>query len=212
MGIVERLLDMLKEVSVVLGELGLLFVLFIAVVLLYLITKRKEITYYIEPSVADSNFTSEVRKILHDSSINNTHIIKEVLDVNIADIHIELTPRDQLNKFYDKDELYPGTNRKIWFSFTTQYPKPRIYIDEINWLYGVTDSKLSLTEYRRYVIQHEFMHALGYDHQVCDNSTAPNGVCPVLYQATRGCPSGFKCGYKVTPYDYNKKIIGSYFK
>ena len=55
------------------------------------------------------------------------------------------------------------------------------------------------------------MHALGYDHQKCDSNTAVNGVCPILYQATRGCPDGFKCGYEVLPVDYNDKISGSYF-
>jgi hypothetical protein len=52
---------------------------------------------------------------------------------------------------------------------------------------------------------------LGFDHQPCNNDTAPNGICPVLYQSTRGCPTGFKCGYEVTKFDYNKKIKGSYF-
>lgn len=207
-----------------LDQLGdfLYVLIFILAVLLYCILIRhkkydnngRPITYYIKPSNTDIRFKWDTKSILNNSTINSTHSIEETLNPVNADIYIELTPRDQLNKmFYDKDniEYYQDTNERIWYSFTTQNPKPRIYIDEINWLYGVKQSQLTLSEYKRYVIQHEFMHALGYDHQPCNNTTAPNGVCPVLYQSTRGCPRGFKCGFDITNYDYDKKINGSYF-
>ncbi len=195
--------------------------LFIIVVVVFYaaFTERKytnrgnSIKYYIKPYPSNDNFLSETRHILNNSSINNTHYIEETLDISNADIQIELVSRSNMAKMYNEDEIeyYPGTKERIWFSFTTQRPKPRIYIDEINWTYGVKQSGLSIRDYRKYVIQHEFMHALGYDHQPCNEKTAVNGVCPVLYQATRGCPVGFKCGYNVTLSDYDSKISGSYF-
>jgi hypothetical protein len=203
-----------------LGDLFYLLLFILAIVILFSMTSNKKynnngksIKYYIKPPPSNDEFLWETRRILTNSSINNTHHIEETLNPNTADIHIELAPRDEMAKMYDKDriEYYPGTTDRIWFSFTTQRPNPRIYIDEINWLYGVKQSGLSISDYRKYVIQHEFMHALGYDHQPCNTNTATNGVCPVLYQSTRGCPSGFKCGFNVTLADYDSRIPGSYF-
>ena len=206
--------DLLKQ----LGEFLYVILFIIAVVLFYSLINRKynnngkSIKYYIKPSNKDIHFRWETSQILKNSSINSTHDIDETLNYDDADILIELTPRNEMEKmFYKKIEFYPGTNDRIWFSFTTQRPKPSIFIDEVNWMYGVKQSGMTLSEYRKYIIQHEFMHALGYDHQPCDENTAPDGICPVLYQATRGCPKGFKCGFDVTKYDYNKKIKKSYF-
>ena len=192
----------------------------IGIVLLYSMSggkynnNGKSITYYIKPSNLDSTFHKQASAIIKNSTIKQTHDILEVYNQD-CDIFIELVPRNELSRFYtDKDdiEFYPGTKDRIWFSFTTQNPKPRIYIDGTNWLEGVKQSGLTLLQYRQYVILHEFMHGLGYDHQKCNKDTAVNGMCPVLYQSTRGCPDGFKCGYTVTMSDYADKINGSYFK
>ena len=50
------------------------------------------------------------------------------------------------------------------------------------------------------------MHALGYDHQPCNTTTATNGRCPIMYQSTIGCPEGFKCGYNISAADYTKRL------
>ncbi len=173
--------------------------------------KEQNITYYIHTSLSNPEFKQETRGILKNSAINHKYKIKEVNDPNAADIVIELRSRVSLNVDHNKPEYYPGTNKQIRFSFTWQRPKPYIAIDDINWTYGVAESGLSIDEYRKYVIQHEFMHALGYDHQPCNNETASHGRCPVLYQATRGPPKGFKAGYEVTPIDYTKKLDNPYF-
>jgi len=153
------------------------------------------------------NFILETREILNNSSISQTHNIIEVLDEKNADIIIELKPRHELIKMYNDKEYYPNTKKQIWFSFTQYGTKPiRIYIDDTNWIHGVEESGLSHSEYKKYVIQHEFMHAIGYDHQECNENTATNGICPIMYQATRGCPEGFKCGYNITKVDYNKRL------
>lgn len=173
--------------------------------------KSKDITYYVVPSITNPEFARETREILTHSDISNKYSIREVSDLEYADIVIELRSRASLTKDHSKIEYYPGTNKQIRFSFTWQRPKPYVAIDDINWTYGVDESGLSLKEYRKYVIQHEFMHALGFDHQPCNAETAKNGRCPVLYQATRGPPPGFKAGYEVTDVDYTKKLENPYF-
>ena len=169
------------------------------------------IKYYIIPSKTNPEFILETRIILLNSNINNKFKIKEVFNEQDAHIIIALKSRKSLDKYHDKIEYYKGTDKVIRFSFTWQYPKPYIAIDKTSWTYGISESGLSLSEYRQYVIQHEFMHGLGYDHQLCNEETTINKICPILYQATRGPPKGFSAGYSVTPIDYTKKIKGSYF-
>jgi hypothetical protein len=186
-----------------------LILLALAGIILYFLLKYPVyITYFIKSN--NSDFIRETRKILKESSINNRYKIKEVFD-ETADIVIELRTRESLMDVSDKIEYYPGTKKQIFFSYTWQFPKPYIAIDETNWFMGVPESGLSLENYRKYVIQHEFLHALGFDHQPCDETTAVNGICPILYQSTRGCPPGFKCGYDVTDADYTKRIKKTYF-
>ncbi len=194
-----------------LSSLGNIILLIILGIVVYFALKQKVITYYIIPSDTNPEFTKETREILSRSSINDRYKIKEVPSRDQADITIELRSRASLTKEHGKPEYYPGTKKQIRFSFTWQRPKPYIAIDDVNWTYGVNESGLSIPEYRKYVIQHEFMHALGFDHQPCNKNTAPNGVCPVLYQSTRGPPKGFRCGYEVTDVDYTKKLKNPYF-
>jgi ssRNA-specific RNase YbeY (16S rRNA maturation enzyme) len=193
-------------------EFGLL-IIFITV-LFIVFSRPRQITWYAENSTIDPNFVSTVRKILSNSLIHENYNIKEASSQEEADVMIYLKSKEFMDKHNDFDEYYPNTNKIIRFSLTYQSPlsKPYIYIDETNWMQGVSESNLSLNEYRQYVIQHEFMHALGYDHIECNEKTAVNGVCPVLYQSTRGCPKGFKCGYSVTKNDYLNKIPERYFR
>lgn len=192
-------------------EFGTILVILVVCILVYWIHKSSAIKYYIVGLPEHPEFIPETRQILNTSKILESHNIKEVHNIDQADIVIRLKHRKDLDAHHSKFEYYPGTQKPIRFSFTWQNPKPHIAIDHINWRDGVKESGLTVSQYRRYVIQHEFMHALGYDHQPCNKDTAPGGVCPVLYQSTRGPPAGFKCGHEVTPYDYGKKIPGSYY-
>lgn len=203
-GLISDILTFLKNL---LSDSVLLLILVICVAVIYYMQEKKDYTYFIDDSLS-GDFTEQCRKILHHSVVNNTHNIREVLDKKSADIEIYLVTRDEMMKRRGNRplEMYPGTNKPIYFSWTHHRPKPTIYIDEVNWLYGVDESGLSVDDYRTYVIQHEFMHALGFDHQECNEKTAPNGVCPIMYQSTRGCPTGFKCGYNITKFDYEKRI------
>lgn len=166
--------------------------------------------YYVEPSPLDPNFVDRVIDILSKSVINRFHPIRVVYDPEEADITLHLRKRADLNKHHRKPEFYPS-GKQIRFSLTFQDPKPHVLFDSENWLHGVEESGLSLNDYRRYVVQHEFMHALGYDHQKCDQTTSNAGVCPVLYQATRGPPTGYASGFNPIAADFTKRIPGNYF-
>ena len=176
--------------------------------------KKPKYTYYIHQSIVDSNFKQEASNIIRNSELSIKFPLEEVKTHEEANIHMYLLPRaemEAIKKQSDKEyEKYPnGSN--IYFSWTYQNPTPIIYIDGDNWLYGVEQSGLTPEQYKTYVVLHEFMHALGYDHQKCNLDTAVDGVCPIMYQSTRGCPKGFKCGYSIIPSDYSKKINGSFY-
>lgn len=74
-----------------------------------------------------------------------------------------------------------------------------IMIDADNFINGVPISKLGKKEYRKYVINHETGHALGYSHLPCNDESK---ICPVMYQMTKGVPHGYKPSYKATEEDY----------
>ena len=187
----------------------ILFLLVVIIVIcITIIDYNAKITYYTYPTILDKTFQQQVRSIIASSLLSKKYKIKEVNNPNDAKITIELSSNEDLkNKFQDKQEFYPS-GKPINFSYTFQgiNTKPKIYINDQNWLNGIEESGLNLQQYRQYVILHEFMHGLGFDHQPCDETTAINGVCPIMYQSTRGCPTGYKCGYNPTDVDFTKKL------
>lgn len=58
-----------------------------------------------------------------------------------------------------------------------------VYINADRWYHGSKQSKLSLEDYRQYVISHEVGHVLGFEHEEC-----PCVGCkaPVMLQQTLG--------------------------
>ena len=58
-----------------------------------------------------------------------------------------------------------------------------IYINIKRWQRGASASKLSLDDYRTYLLQHEILHLLGRDHVQCGR---PGTKVPVMVQQTLG--------------------------
>jgi hypothetical protein len=58
-----------------------------------------------------------------------------------------------------------------------------MYVNADRWFHGSAESKLSLDNYRQYLVSHEIGHILGYDHDTC-----PCIGCkaPVMMQQTLG--------------------------
>jgi hypothetical protein len=61
-----------------------------------------------------------------------------------------------------------------------------IYLNAERWFHGSKLSKLSLHDYRQYMVSHEMGHILGHDHEVC-----PCVGCsaPIMMQQTLGIGS-----------------------
>lgn len=150
------------------------------------------VTYKIHESSLDEGFVKQTSKIIRSSKWNELYNIREVSDDAIINIYLE---SDEAMEPYHTAKEYHEDGTEVRFSITYQgkKTKPIILINYKNWKSGVPQSKLNLEDYREYVINHEFGHALGYDHLPCNAGTAVDGVCPVMYQSTRGC-GDMKCG------------------
>lgn len=192
--------------------LGVLIVLIIIYIYLIIISKRFNAAeaeekkprilkkVFIDES-RSPEFAEEYKQILANNRELNEKYDIQFVDPIDADIFVHIVPREKMAEMHTgKVEKYVDGSR-IWFSWTYQYPKPRIFIDETNWFEGVKQSGLTIPQYRQYVALHEFMHALGFDHQPCETK-----VCPVMYQATRGPPPGKKAGYNITPVDWTRTL------
>jgi hypothetical protein len=142
-------------------------------------------------------FKKEVRDILNSSGWNKKYNFIET-DKNNYDIGIGLRSREYMKKTSGLVE-YDINGNKIYLSRTYISTPREIEIDEDNWNYGVTISKLNIPEYRKYVINHEIGHAIGYDHRECNN----NEKCPIMYQMTKGVPDNSIPSYDVTINDIN---------
>lgn len=58
-----------------------------------------------------------------------------------------------------------------------------MYLNADRWFHGSRESKLSLEDYRQYMVSHEIGHILGHDHKKC-----PCKGCnaPIMMQQTKG--------------------------
>ena len=58
-----------------------------------------------------------------------------------------------------------------------------MYLNADRWFHGAAASKLSLTDYRQYMVSHEIGHILGHDHKKCPCKNCP---APIMMQQTLG--------------------------
>lgn len=61
-----------------------------------------------------------------------------------------------------------------------------MYLNANRWFHGSSKSKLTLEDYRQYIVSHEIGHILGFDHEKC-----PCKGCraPIMMQQTLGIGS-----------------------
>jgi len=58
-----------------------------------------------------------------------------------------------------------------------------VWLNSDRWYHGASKSKLSLDDYRQYMVSHEMGHILGYDHTQCPCKNCP---APIMMQQTKG--------------------------
>ena len=58
-----------------------------------------------------------------------------------------------------------------------------MYLNANRWFHGAAASKLSLDDYRQYMISHEIGHILGRDHEKCP---CIGCLAPIMMQQTKG--------------------------
>ncbi len=59
----------------------------------------------------------------------------------------------------------------------------QMYLNADRWIHGSKQSKLSLENYRQYMVSHEIGHILGFDHKKCPCSGCK---APIMMQQTLG--------------------------
>ena len=58
-----------------------------------------------------------------------------------------------------------------------------VWLNADRWYNGASKSKLTLENYRQYMVSHEIGHTLGYDHTQCPCKNCP---APIMMQQTKG--------------------------
>lgn len=58
-----------------------------------------------------------------------------------------------------------------------------MWLNSDRWYHGASKSKLSLDDYRQYMVSHEMGHILGFDHSECPCKNCP---APIMMQQTKG--------------------------
>lgn len=61
-----------------------------------------------------------------------------------------------------------------------------MWLNADRWFHGASKSRLSLDDYRQYMVSHEMGHILGYDHEKCP---CPGCRAPIMMQQTLGIGS-----------------------
>lgn len=172
-------------------------------------------------------FLNCIAKTLNNSD-SWTDYAPFIYDEEKPDIIFVLASSDFINSIRNDQTLeYDIYGNEINLSVTFYTRDPiLILINADNFINGVPISKLSKSEYRKYVINHETGHALGYGHLPCyvwkkkkkkknlihndkENDKIKierekeKDICPVMYQMTKGVPKGFTPSYAVSTTDYN---------
>ena len=99
----------------------------------------------------------------------------------ISNENLKIILRLSTNKTIVKECQFDENEKLSCYNPTTT--PPNVYINYYRWMNGSKASKLKLSDYRIYVINHEIGHALGRGHvEECSCPTCP---APIMMQQTK---------------------------
>jgi hypothetical protein len=159
------------------------------------------IKYYINPDRHSTVFQDKIRSTLNHATkgitarTNGAVVYKQTGEKNKADLVVSLTSQKKINQVCGFSKLSCSV-----VSYDTKYPD-KIMLSLENWN-GAALPKFggTLSDYRTYVINHEFLHCRPFRHDHPRLSRCSNGEkTPVLHQQTLGLPPN--CLPNVWPLD-----------
>jgi hypothetical protein len=139
---------------------------------------RVAYTVEVEPSVGVDplSLAAAVEEALHDPrSWANEAALQRVDDIDAASIRVVLAEPATVDELCGRAGLDTGGRFSCWNGTFAA-------LNAMRWGSGASDFD-DLTTYRRYLINHEFGHGLGYGHLACE---APGALAPVMMQQTKG--------------------------
>lgn len=174
--------------------------------------KRQTVySYYIDSKFED--FKDEAENILSKSRIQEFVDIFRVYSLKKADIILRLVDREDAIELIKKSKVVgiEDIKNNTFFSWV-EYTKnqPEVNIDYEKWTFG-SEIKygLSLKDYRKTLIQHEFLHALGYAHVNCNKCTKVGNVCPLMFGPSKTYKAGHIHNTEVSDVDFTERLIGA---
>jgi hypothetical protein len=121
----------------------------------------------------------------------------ETFDQPTADYQIELISNaDIISKFGEK---FDGLSAA---SIGTTKTQNTAYINISRWAHGSAESRLTLRQYRKYVINHEVGHLLGLHHPDLSANNTNSNKCPNMAVQTDGmCDKSYRENVEPLPYE-----------
>ena len=117
--------------------------------------------------------------------------VSEFTDPKFIDIEIYKLPNKHISS------LFPTQNHLHGLSVTDSRTSPiKIYFSAENWADGGKSGFTSIIDYRTYVINHEFGHALGYGHAKCPKAGGP---AHIMQQQTLGTGDCYPYPWVIRP-------------
>lgn len=140
---------------------------------------------YVLPDEKDLNKINEMNKYLLDKRgwRSKGYTFNQVDNINDANIQVYFKTNEELKKIVNNDK------RLINLSITDYSTSPTsIYFNLQNWNNPPKEFKAEnnrLANYRAYLVQHEFGHALGFGHKTKPNKENEMKNCPVMLQQSK---------------------------
>lgn len=172
------------------------------------IKSKSHYSYFIDSD--HSKFVQTTEDTLNKSRINDYVDIYRVNSKREADIIIRLVTREEAIELIKKSKIVSMEDVKDnkFFSWVEYLKaKPEVNIDYEKWLKGSEiNYGISLKKYRETLIQHEFLHALGYAHVNCNVNTKLGNKCPLMFGPATTYKKNHIHNHEVTAIDFSERL------